>query len=173
MKVTGLVVDGFGVWSQLELPELSGEVTAFYGPNEAGKTTLMQFVRSMLYGFSAERRARYLPPVRGGRPGGSLLATAGQKRYTISRHADEPGDVGESALVTDGVQTVHDEHALAPLPPLPGRQAFVSADQSGGEGRRAGMTSGLAGRARIVRTALCVEPRQGCLHVFMPPVATT
>ena len=115
MKVTGLVVDGFGVWSQLELPELSGEVTAFYGPNEAGKTTLMQFVRSMLYGFSAERRARYLPPVRGGRSGGSLLAVAGQKHYTISRHADEPGEAGESALVTDGVQTTHDEHSLAPL----------------------------------------------------------
>ena len=42
-----------------------------YGPNEAGKTTLLQFVRSMLYGFSAERQ-RYLPPVHGGRPGGNM-----------------------------------------------------------------------------------------------------
>src|SRR5262249_21735272 len=25
----------------------------------------------------------------------------------------------------------------------------------------------------IVRTALCIEPREGRLHVFMPPVATT
>lgn len=63
MRITGLKVDGFGVWSGLELPELSDQLNVFYGPNEAGKTTLMQFVRSMLYGFAAERRGRYLPPV--------------------------------------------------------------------------------------------------------------
>ncbi len=39
-----------------------------YGPNEAGKTTLLQFIRSVLYGFSPERR-RYLPPVHGGPAG--------------------------------------------------------------------------------------------------------
>ena len=46
---------------------LSPEITAFYGPNEAGKTTLMQFLRSVLYGMSAHRRKRYLPPFVGGK----------------------------------------------------------------------------------------------------------
>ena len=69
MKITGLKIDGFGVWSGLALDELSPELNVFYGPNETGKTTLMQFVRSLLYGFSPERRARYVPPVEGGGPG--------------------------------------------------------------------------------------------------------
>ena len=32
----------------------------------------MQFVRAMLYGFTPERRKRYLPPVNGGKPGGRM-----------------------------------------------------------------------------------------------------
>ena len=51
MKITGLEVDGFGVWSGLKLDPLSEGLNVFFGPNEAGKTTLMQFVRSVLYGF--------------------------------------------------------------------------------------------------------------------------
>ena len=70
MRITGLKIDGFGVWSGLKLADLSDQLTVFYGPNEAGKTTLMQFVRSMLYGFAPLRRARYLPPVRQGVPAG-------------------------------------------------------------------------------------------------------
>jgi uncharacterized protein YhaN len=115
VRITDLKVDGFGVWSGLELPEFSDQLNVFYGANEAGKTTLMQFVRSILYGFSPERRARYLPPVRAGRPGGTLGAVAAEQAYTISRYADEPGEVGEAALVSDGREAVHDPHALATL----------------------------------------------------------
>lgn len=88
MKINNLEVDGWGVWSGLELQALSPRVTVIFGANETGKTTLMQFIRSMFYGFSAERRARYLPPVHGGRPGGDLdiLAPAGALR--IVRHLD-------------------------------------------------------------------------------------
>ena len=88
MKISALQVDGFGVWSGLMLDGLSDELNVFYGPNEAGKTTLVEFVRSMFWGFSPERRAQYLPPVRGGRPGGTLRAAVGEKRYAIARHAD-------------------------------------------------------------------------------------
>ena len=58
MKITDIRIDGFGIWTDLSVRELAGDVTVFHGPNEAGKTTLMQFMRAVLYGFSKERRAR-------------------------------------------------------------------------------------------------------------------
>ena len=70
MKISDLKIDGFGVWRDLSIRGLSPELTVFYGPNEAGKSTLMQFMRSVLYGVSPARREKYLPPVVGGRPGG-------------------------------------------------------------------------------------------------------
>lgn len=114
MRITNLNVDGFGVWNSLELSDLS-EISVFYGPNEAGKTTLMQFVRSLLYGFSPERRARYLPPLGGGRPGGTMLVADGPDAYAISRHADLTGDGGEIARVADGKSGAADDGALGRL----------------------------------------------------------
>jgi uncharacterized protein YhaN len=97
VKISALQVDGFGVWSDLTLEGLSDELNVFYGPNEAGKTTLVEFVRSMFWGFSPQRRAQYLPPVRGGRPGGTLRAAVGERQYAVMRHADG-GDPGEAVL---------------------------------------------------------------------------
>ena len=61
MRIKDIEVDGFGIWNSVKLQELPPGVTVLYGPNEAGKTTLMQFVRTVLYGFSPSRRQRYLP----------------------------------------------------------------------------------------------------------------
>lgn len=88
MKILELEVDGFGVWSGLRLGDLGGQINVVLGPNEAGKTTLMQFVRAVIYGVSDQRRRRYLPPLGGGRPGGTLTVSASTGRYRISRHFD-------------------------------------------------------------------------------------
>ncbi|HAY83260.1 MAG TPA: hypothetical protein DCY79_25925, partial [Planctomycetaceae bacterium] len=72
MKITDVNINGFGVWTDLAVSDLNGKMTVFYGPNEAGKTTLMQFMRAVLYGLTPERRSKYMPPVHGGKPGGSL-----------------------------------------------------------------------------------------------------
>ena len=72
MRISDIRVDGFGIWTGLHLEDLADELTVFYGPNEAGKTTLLQFIRSVLYGLHGESRDRYLPPRYGGRSGGSL-----------------------------------------------------------------------------------------------------
>lgn len=106
MRITDLSVDGFGVWHDLELRRFSPEVTVFHGLNEAGKTTLMQFLRSVLYGVSAERRECYLPPVNGGRPGGKLGLLTDDGPFTVARYADrganDPGRV--TVHLPDGTQ---------------------------------------------------------------------
>ena len=85
MKVTGLVVDGFGVWSQLELPELSGEVTAFYGPNEAGKTTLWRAINGALFGIPERTQDGFRHEARRLRVGLALIARSGERLAVMRR----------------------------------------------------------------------------------------
>ncbi len=112
MRITGLRVDGFGVFRNLEIGGLSEGLNVFYGPNEAGKTTLMQFVRSVFYGFSPERR-RYLAAVDGERAGGMLQIVAAEGRVDVVRRANraEPA-AGESVTVNYPDGTRQGEPAL-------------------------------------------------------------
>ncbi len=88
MRITDLHIDGFGVWNDLKLRKLSPEITVFYGDNEAGKTTLLEFLRSMMYGVSPARRERYLPPVEGGKPGGRMGLLDDGQAFEATRYAD-------------------------------------------------------------------------------------
>jgi len=115
MKITDLAVDGFGVWKGLSVDDLSERLTVFFGENETGKTTLLQFVRSVLYGFSPERRGRYLPPVRGGRPGGSLGIASPSGRFRIQRFADQRDPVEGQLEVIAADGTIQGRHQLASL----------------------------------------------------------
>lgn len=94
MRINELKIDGFGIWRGLHLPGLSGGLNVFYGPNEAGKTTLLDFVRGVLYGYSPERRRRYLPPRRGGDGGGTLWLSSAEGNYCILRRDAGAGDIG-------------------------------------------------------------------------------
>ncbi len=116
MKIKDVQIDGFGVWSGMSVHTLPEGMTVFYGPNEAGKTTLMQFVRTMFYGFTAERRQRYLPPVFGGKPGGSLRVTGPGGGYEITRRTqlDDPTIIGQVA-VTGSDGTTQGQHRLTSL----------------------------------------------------------
>ncbi|MEM9411527.1 MAG: AAA family ATPase, partial [Planctomycetota bacterium] len=103
-------VDGFGVWKGLKIESLSDNVTVFYGQNEAGKTTLMQFIRSMMFGFSADRREKYFPPVYGGLAGGEAEIVSNNGDYEIQRHVDpnRVNDIFGDLSVTDTTDgTVH------------------------------------------------------------------
>jgi uncharacterized protein YhaN len=100
MKLTEVYVDGFGVWRDLRLRKLSADVTVFYGPNEAGKTTLLHFLRAMLYGVTPERRERYLPPRAGGRPGGTLGLDGDDGPFQVARYVDRGDDDRGRVVVT-------------------------------------------------------------------------
>jgi len=115
VRIKALTIDGFGVWSGLKLEGLSDELNVFFGPNEAGKTTLMQFVRSVLYGYAPQRR-RYFPPRCGGRPGGCLVLTGPDGRVRMSRHLKglDPAEPDE-VVVTASDGTSQGEQALRPL----------------------------------------------------------
>ena len=104
MKISDIHIDGFGVWNTMSADGVSPEVTLFYGPNEAGKTTLMQFVRAVLYGFSDDRRHLYFPPVFGGVPGGTLRVENHGGEFTIERRLEEDDDekhVGRAVVLSD------------------------------------------------------------------------
>ena len=74
MKITDLHVSAFGVCRDLDLAKLADNLTVIYGPNEAGKTTLMQFVRGVLYGYQTDR-LRYLGIHQAAEHGGWLDVT--------------------------------------------------------------------------------------------------
>ncbi len=116
MRVKDIQIDGFGVWTGLSVDSLPDGMTLFYGPNEAGKTTLMQFIRAMLYGFTPERREKYLPPVHGGTPGGAVRVTGPGGGYHIRRHSQltDTGVTGQLAVTgEDGLS--QGQHRLSSL----------------------------------------------------------
>ena len=104
MKLKKIDIEGFGVWNGLAIDDLADTTTVVYGPNEAGKTTLMQFVRAVLYGFTPERRKKYVPPVNGGNPGGRLLLADAVGQFHIHRTAsitDLPEVPGPLSIIDD------------------------------------------------------------------------
>jgi len=111
MRIDGWHVDGFGILKDFSQANLQPGVTVLLGENEAGKSTLLAFVRAMLFGFPDGRSTeRPYPPVRGGRHGGKLLLRdRSQGLWVVERYADDrkmvgvlrpDGSVGDGAELT-------------------------------------------------------------------------
>lgn len=102
MKIKGMRIDGFGIWRDLTVENIPDGMTVFFGRNEAGKSTLMQFIRTCFFGFPKERREKYMPPVYGGTPGGRLWLERIEGGLEIQRHLDlqRPTDDGDVVIVT-------------------------------------------------------------------------
>lgn len=98
MRITALEVDGFGIWNGLRLDGLAERLSVVFGPNEAGKTTLLDFVRGVLYGFSAVG-PRYFPPLQGGRFGGRLELATDQGRFEVHRYAGPQAEAEELTIL--------------------------------------------------------------------------
>lgn len=79
MKITDIRIDRFGVWWHLALPLPSAGLNVFYGPNEAGKTTLLRFIRDLLY--------RKVDPEKLPLPFSGALRLADAERYSEVRRS--------------------------------------------------------------------------------------
>ena len=91
MKIREIEVDRFRIWRNLDLPLKQSGLSVVYGPNEAGKSTLMRFVRAVLYGFEPsdqfiDHASDQAVPWRG-----SLKISADGKNYRVRRTADRAG----------------------------------------------------------------------------------
>ena len=92
MKIRDLHIDGFGHFSDRDFGPFACPVTVFHGPNEAGKTTLLEFIRRILFGFpdGRSRRNLYLP-LSGGRHGGSITIESDDGEIVTVRRVSGTG----------------------------------------------------------------------------------
>ncbi len=89
MRISEMFIDGFGQFAAKNIGPLEQPVTVFYGPNEAGKSTLLEFIRTVLFGF--RRAPGDYPPLAGGRHGGRVtLITKDDLRTDVSRFKGGP-----------------------------------------------------------------------------------
>jgi uncharacterized protein YhaN len=94
VKIISWRVDGYGVFAGTQVSEVGPGLTIVHGRNESGKTTLMDFVCGVLFGYpDRRRRLNQHEPLSGGRHGGSIeLVGEDGTRLRVERHvgAREP-----------------------------------------------------------------------------------
>ncbi len=86
MRISGFHINGFGIYHDQGMAELPPGLVVFLGENESGKTTLMEFIRTVLFGFRRQDAHNIYLPQRGGTHGGSLqIVRADGAGFTIQR----------------------------------------------------------------------------------------
>ena len=92
MRIERLEIGGFGRFANVGW-DLDPGLTVMLGENEAGKTTLLNAVRAILFGFESSRDGRaWYPALAGGRRGGRMaLLTAAGERWFVERFGPRGG----------------------------------------------------------------------------------
>ena len=92
MKIKEIRIDGFGHFNGEELGPLNPSIVIFFGENEAGKSTILNFIRTTLFGFPTRGRDEHYPPVNGGQHGGRLVVTGSDNvDYIVERYVGPKG----------------------------------------------------------------------------------
>ena len=106
MRMAEIRIRRYGVWHDLSLPLPDSGLCVVYGPNEAGKTTLMRFVREVLYGFEPRESES---PLATEPPDGTLIVMHDGQRCELQRTSQGTGH---------GVLSVRGLSRLAPADEL-------------------------------------------------------
>ncbi len=85
MIVSKIHINGFGIFRDFVLDDLKEGINILEGENEAGKSTLLKFIRFTLFGYPRFLPDR-MPPQNGGSHGGSITARiSGEKEAIFER----------------------------------------------------------------------------------------
>ena len=86
MLIRSLNVEKYGVCQKTEINDISDDLLVVYGPNEAGKTTCMEFIRGVFYGLANFGREKYVCGDAEETYGGSIAIESGDgQSWTVSR----------------------------------------------------------------------------------------
>ncbi|MGB9790246.1 ATP-binding protein [Thermotoga caldifontis] len=89
MHIRRLYIKGFGKLKSFEL-ELKPGLNVVYGPNESGKTTLYNFIRSCICGLSEEELEKYRPWDGSELDGGIVVLHGGKELKLFSTFGEKP-----------------------------------------------------------------------------------
>lgn len=110
MFIKEVHIDGFGIFSNKHITDLKKGVNLLYGPNEFGKTTFLEFVRRILFGFPGRRGSiNQYPAINGGQYGGKLLCELdkGDQLSIYRTKGTHGGPVKLESLGTESTSTEH------------------------------------------------------------------
>ncbi|MFC1533473.1 AAA family ATPase [Thermodesulfobacteriota bacterium] len=111
MKFTDFYINGFGLFHDNKIEGLSPGLVIFLGDNESGKSSLLGFIRAILFGFADGRSSENpYPPLAGGRHGRNIkFVIDGQKHYVVERY---PGTRGGKVEVLKPDQSISGKKLL-------------------------------------------------------------
>lgn len=104
MIIKDIHIDGFGIFHDLSFLSLQKGVNIFLGENEAGKSTLLQFLRFTLFGYPRSKDQR-MKPLSGGAHGGRINALMRSGEEVIF----ERSGTNKTKLFINGQQWMEDE----------------------------------------------------------------
>ncbi|CUS26021.1 hypothetical protein FC70_GL000582 [Paucilactobacillus oligofermentans DSM 15707 = LMG 22743] len=119
MKITQIQIDGFGKWQSTNF-NLSPNLQVIYGANEAGKSTLTQFILSVLFGFAnhsgKNKYLQYIPKDTASYGGVILFEHEGQE-YRLKRTKGKKVS-GQVEFSTETGESLTEEQLAQIISPL-------------------------------------------------------
>lgn len=94
MYISAFHIDGFGIFANVDCENLSPGLNIFYGKNEAGKSTCLEFFRAMLTGYASGNRRRQVPAGRENAHQGGTLFLECEKAPHEVRLVRSPANLG-------------------------------------------------------------------------------
>ena len=107
MIINKIEIYGFGKWNNKTFDNINHNFQVFFGNNEAGKSTIRQFIYSILFGFQNNRGnnkfLRYVPKNHNIKAyGGNIVVTYNNQSYKIERLGDKKNNALKIYRTKDG-----------------------------------------------------------------------